>query len=67
LPVTTRAPPLAVGQQVEICLEGLWQNHGPRVVAEAVWSLPTADGLHCVGCRFPKRLPYADVLALSYV
>jgi hypothetical protein len=59
--------PLEAGQQVEVCLEGIWQDQAPKVVAEAVWSLPTADGLHCVGCRFLKRLPYADVLALSYV
>jgi hypothetical protein len=59
--------PLTPGQQVEISLEGPWQSRRPRIVAEAVWSLPTSDGNHCVGCRFPKRLPFADVQTLAYV
>jgi hypothetical protein len=59
--------PLAPGQRVEISLEGLWQSRRPPLVAEAVWSLPTSDGNHCVGCRFSRRLPFAEVQTLAYV
>ncbi len=58
---------LAPGQQVEISLEGLWQRQPLRLPAEVVWCLPTADGKHCAGIKFHKRLSYADFQSLAYL
>jgi hypothetical protein len=38
-----------------------------RRVGIVVWSVPAADGGHCVGVTFEKRLPYRDLLYLVQI
>lgn len=59
--------PLEPGRQVEVTLEALWRHQPLCVPAEVVWCIPTADGKHCTGLKFSKRLSYADFQALAYV
>ncbi len=57
--------PLEPGQLVSV---GLGRRGGgrpaPRVGA-VVWCLPSADGAHCVGVRFQRRLPIKDFFQLT--
>ncbi len=59
--------PLPAGQEVEVCLEGIWQRQALRLPAEVVWCLATADGKQCIGLKFHKRLSYSDVQSLAYM
>jgi hypothetical protein len=38
-----------------------------KVIAQVVWTLPLADGNHCVGARFQKDIPYADLGMLATI
>jgi hypothetical protein len=49
---------LAPGGEVEIGLQPLGSNKPTALPARVMWSLPLADGNHCIGARFEKRLPY---------
>jgi hypothetical protein len=53
------------GQEVELNLEAPGGGRPVRLPAEVIWSVPTADGQHCVGTSFHKRLSYADLQHLG--
>jgi hypothetical protein len=44
--------PLEKGQKIKLDLEGIGYCRPIELVAEVVWSLPTADGNWCVGAKF---------------
>jgi hypothetical protein len=58
--------PLRAGQALELTLENVMLSRPIKVTAEVVWSVPAADGRHCVGARFHRPLSYADVQSLAY-
>lgn len=59
--------PLLVNQEVTIGLEGPNHRRPVRRVGVVVWSVPAAEGGHCVGVTFEKRLPYRDLLYLVQI
>jgi hypothetical protein len=58
---------LPVKQEIEIGLESSCHAGPLRRLANVVWSLPTADGFHCIGAQFQRRLTYADLQVLARV
>jgi hypothetical protein len=55
---------LPLGQEIEVDLDRAAQRP-VKALARIIWSLPTADGNFCVGARFHKPLPYADLSSLA--
>jgi hypothetical protein len=56
--------PLSIGQEVEISLVGAARGRIEKSVADVIWCVAAADGTHCVGARFRRRLAYADLQEL---
>jgi hypothetical protein len=52
---------LAAGQEVSVTLEAPASGRRARRTAAVVWCVPLAEGGCCVGLRFEKPLPYADL------
>jgi hypothetical protein len=44
--------PLAVGQKIEVDLEGIGYCRPLHFTGEVVWSLQTVDGFWCIGVKF---------------
>ncbi|MBI1916030.1 MAG: PilZ domain-containing protein [Planctomycetes bacterium] len=57
--------PLATGQEIELGLLAPGALRESTLPALVVWTLETADGAHCAGVQFQKRLSYAALLALG--
>ena len=57
--------PLAKGQEVEITLEGIQHRRPLKLGGHVIWTVPAADGRHCIAVHFLRSLSYADVLLLS--
>jgi len=57
--------PLPQGQAVEIQLLGLGHRAPLKVEATVIWTVAAADGSHCIGAHFNKRLSYGDVQLLA--
>ena len=58
---------LPKGQEVEISLAGPGIQRDVTRLGEVVWSVQTADGSHCVGIRFHKRIEYSSLQDLSHL
>jgi hypothetical protein len=58
---------LAVGQEIEIGLEGAADRKPTKVGARVIWCAALADGNFCTGARFHKPLPYGVVQAVAYI
>jgi hypothetical protein len=52
------------GQEFEVVLESA-ASRQVKMIAQAIWSVATADGRFCVGARFTTPLTYAAMQALS--
>lgn len=52
---------LEPGQEVSVTVDSPNHAKALKLVADVVWSLEAADGNHCVGLRFHKRLSPTDV------
>jgi hypothetical protein len=52
-------------QQVTFTLEGVSHRRPLRHTARVIWCMETADQKFCVGCRFDKRLPWAEMGKLA--
>jgi hypothetical protein len=59
------AAPLAAGQDVAIKMEGLGHQRPFKVEGKIVWSVETAQQQFCVGVRFRRYLPYAELVRLA--
>ena len=57
--------PLAVGDEVEIGLDGIGERRPSKAAAQVVWCMPLADGNYCVGARFEKPLRWVLLQALA--
>jgi hypothetical protein len=57
--------PLRLGQEVSITLEGAGGVKPAKRLGKVVWSVPSADGSHCTGVSFEKRLDYRQFLELT--
>lgn len=57
--------PLREGQEVSITLEGIGGSRPVKRLGKVVWSVPSADGNHCVGINLEKRLDYRQFLELT--
>ena len=57
----------AVGQEVEVGLEGVGDHRPAKVAARVIWCAALADGSYCIGARFLKALPYGLLHALAYL
>ncbi len=44
--------PLAVGQKIDVDLEGIGYCRPLHLTGEVVWALETADGHWCIGAKF---------------
>jgi hypothetical protein len=55
---------LEKGQEIILELLGPGHIRPVKVPAIVIWSVATADGTHCIGARFQRRLPYADMQKL---
>ncbi len=55
---------LANDQEVQVLLESLGHRRPVKVPGKVVWSVPTADGNHCVGVAFGAPIPYGDFTQL---
>lgn len=56
---------LPAGQEVEVSLVGPGITRDVKRLGEVVWCVQAADGTHCVGIRFARRLDYATLRDLS--
>jgi hypothetical protein len=52
-------------QQVTFTLEGVSHRRPLRHTARVVWCMETTDQKFCVGFRFDKRLPWAEMGKLA--
>ena len=57
--------PLAVGDEVEIGLDGIGERRPSKAAAQVVWCIPLADGNHCIGARFDKPLRWMLLQGLT--
>jgi hypothetical protein len=57
---------LPVGQEVEVHFEGPAQRRPAKAPAVVIWAV-AADRGWCVGLRFERRLPYADLHPLARI
>jgi hypothetical protein len=55
------------GQAVEVHIEGPSQRRPVKVRAEVIWAVAAADRGWCVGLRFERRLPYADLFPVARI
>ena len=58
---------LPVGQEVEVHFEGPAQRRPVKAAAVVIWAVAAADRGWCVGLRFERRLPYADLLPVARI
>ena len=56
---------LKTGQEVEVSLTGPGVTRDVKRLGDVVWCVQAADGSHCVGIRFARRLDYATLRDLS--
>jgi len=57
--------PLKRGDEVEVKMAALGGRQ-LKILGQVVWASPgLAEGIHCLGVRFDKRLPYATLLDLT--
>ena len=56
---------LEPGREVSVSLEGQSNLRPILRVGNVAWCVPSADGSHCVGVCYQKRLAYRDFLELS--
>lgn len=54
---------LTKGKEFEVVLESV--SKSIKVIAEVMWTVPTADGQFCTGARFGKTLSFADLSHVS--
>ena len=57
--------PLRRGQEVSLTLEGAACLRPLKCLGKIIWSIPSADGSHCTGVNFDKRLEYRQFLELT--
>jgi hypothetical protein len=52
-------------KRLSVTLEALWLQRPLQHEAEVIWSVPTADGNHCIGARFGHRLTFYELQSLA--
>jgi hypothetical protein len=57
--------PVGAAKEVTVTLEGSHHRRPLRLTGRVAWCLATAEGGHCVGVQFERRLPYAECLKLT--
>jgi hypothetical protein len=57
--------PLALGQEVEVGLQGPGHGSEFKMTGRVVWCIPAADGTHLVGIHFDKPLNFKAVQDLG--
>jgi hypothetical protein len=56
---------LDIGQEVTLKLEGLGHSRPLKMHGNVMWCVATAEKQFCIGIRFQKFLPYAELTRLS--
>jgi hypothetical protein len=57
--------PLVRGAEIELGLLAPGSVRASTLPAVVIWAVETADGTHCIGVQFQKRLTYAAVQDLG--
>jgi len=56
---------LEAGNEVEIELSSTVLPRPVKILAHVVWCVAAADGNHCIGAHFQKRMNYAYLMQLT--